>query len=40
MNYQKRILSKERIKVLEYQYLNDPLIKNINTLDKTLKMEL
>ena len=40
MTYQKRILSKERIKVLEYQYLNDPLIKNINTLDKTLKMEL
>ena len=40
MTYQRRILSKERIKVLEYQYLNDPLIKNINTLDKTLKMEL
>ena len=38
--YQKKILSKEKIKVLEYQYLNDPLIRNINTLDKTLKFEL
>ena len=38
--YQKKILTKERIKVLEYQYLNDPLIRNFNTLDKTLKIEL
>ena len=36
----KKILTKERIKVLEYQYLNDPLIRNFNTLDKTLKIEL
>ena len=38
--YQKKFLTKERIKVLEYQYLNDPLIRNINTLDKILKIEL
>ena len=39
-NYQKRILSKERLKVLEFQYLDDPLIRNMKSLDKTLKIEL
>ena len=38
--YQKKILSKERLKVLEYKYLIDPIFLNMKTLDKEFKMEL
>ena len=38
--YQKKYLTKEHLKVLQFEYLNDPFLRNMKSLDKKFKLEL
>ena len=38
--YQKKFISKEKLKVLEFEYLNDPIFLNMKSHDKLFKIEL